>query len=145
MSKHRKLRRAGALWRLLVHRHENDGPYSDMAYNVQSDRIPPSGDGPHSKTTVLDRTEFDELVVGSFAHIEQKDTGTWWANFCGVTLWVRADRDGKPLSISVYGPLDYGVPVEGCKYSLSWDGEEFRDRTYPPERPEVPATNPTKE
>ncbi len=120
----RPLRRAGAVWRLLVHRHPTGGPKSDMAYPVQSDRMPDHGGGECLQTTVLDRTEFDELVVGSWAHIEQMDTGVWWANIGGVTLWVRADRDGRPTKVTVYGPGDYADPVDGCAYELAWTGQE---------------------
>jgi hypothetical protein len=73
-----------------------------MAYHVQSDRVRGRDDGEWSRTTVLDHTEFDELVVGQWIHVEAMDTGTWWMNVGGVTLWVKADRDGKPLSVAVY-------------------------------------------
>lgn len=73
--KRRKLRRAGAAWRILVHEHTTDGPSSDMAIDVQSDRIPGRDNSAHSKAIVLPRTEFDEFVVGQWIHIEGMDTG----------------------------------------------------------------------
>jgi hypothetical protein len=71
--------------------------------------------------------EFDELVVGRWIHLEQMDTGTWWANIGGVTLWIRADRDGRPTSVSVYGPGDYGDPVAGCRYDCTWSAEPMAE------------------
>lgn len=97
----RKLRRAGSPWRVLAH--DKDGE----SFSVE-----------HS------HTEFDELVVGKFCHIEQMDTGKWWCNFGGVTLWVRAGRDGRPVSVDVYGPNDYDEPVDGCAYTVTWTEEE---------------------
>lgn len=120
MTNRKGLRRAGAVWRLLVHRHETDGPRSEMAHSVQSDRVRGRDDGQWQKTTVLDRTEFDELVVGQWLHIEQMDTGLWWMNIAGVTVHVKANRDGRPLSVTVYGPGDYAEAVDGCKYELVW-------------------------
>lgn len=41
-------------------------------------------------------------------------------NIGGVTVWVKADRDGKPIQVDVFGPEDYAGPVEGCKYTCTW-------------------------
>ena len=75
-------------------------------------------------TSVLADTEFDELVVGGtkdvWLHVEQMDTGTWWMNVGGVTLWVTADRYGRPRRVTVYGPSDYDSPREGCEYECAW-------------------------
>ena len=117
-----KVRRAGAMWRLLVHEWRGRGertPYG-VAHHVQSDRVRGHDDSEWSKTTVLPRTEFDELVVGQWLHVEQMDSGVWWMNVGGVTLWVRADRDGRPLRVDVYGPDDYAEPVDGCSYEVNW-------------------------
>lgn len=121
--KPRKLRRAGANWRLLVHRYVGGGrPVYDFAYNIQSEHWnEPDSTGEHSSTRVLAGTEFDELVVGNWAHLEQQDTGRWWMNIAGVTLLVHADRDGNPLHVTVFGPGAYAEPVEGCQYELTWD------------------------
>lgn len=111
-----RLRRAGARWRLLVHgRH---GP----AHHVTPDpgfaaRYP---DGPHSRTHLIADTEFDELTVGSWLHVEQMDGSVWWMNIGGVTVHVTADRDGRPKLVWVCGPQDYDAPREGCRYELSW-------------------------
>lgn len=73
-------------------------------------------DSPSSSVTVLAGAEFDELVVGQFVHLEQMDTGRWWLNVAGVTLWIEADPDGKPTSVNVYRPGDYDEPVDGVAY-----------------------------
>lgn len=108
----KRLRAAGARWRLLVH--ERGG----RSHTVE----PNSCEGGQWRVHhhLPENTEFDELVVGRWLHIEQMDTGTWWANVGGVTLWIKADRDGRPLSVSVYGPGDYGDPVDGCRYECTW-------------------------
>lgn len=96
----RKARRAGDTWRILA-----QGP--DGPHDLSSDQLP--------------GTEFDELVVGQWIHLEQMDTNSWWMNIGGVTVWVRATRNGKAREVSVYGPNDYAEPVDGCKYSLTWN------------------------
>lgn len=124
-----RLRRPGSPWRLLVHEWAGRIPGSGMregmhgtAHQVTSDprfggAVP---DSEHSRTHVLPNTEFDELVVGSWLHAEQMDTGTWWVNLGGVTVHVTADRDGRPKHVWVAGPDDYDDPVDGCTYRLTW-------------------------
>lgn len=98
-----RLRRAGAPWRLLAHERIAGQRVTGQAHHIG-----------------IPGTEFDELVVGRWIHIEQMDTGKWWMNIAGVTVWVRADRDGRPTSVDVYGPGDYAEAVEGCEYYLTW-------------------------
>lgn len=130
-------RRAGAPWRLQVHEWPGMEPgMYGACHNVFStqstaDRSMVSrdklGDYPgktEESVTVLPGTEFDELVVGRWLHIEAMDTGYWWMNIGGVTVNVTADRDGRPKHVSVCGPGDYDDPVEGCRYELVWTGEE---------------------
>jgi hypothetical protein len=117
------LRRAGAVWRLLVHRHPTDGPRSDMAYHVQSDRVQGRDDGEWAQTTVLERTELDEVVVGNWLHLEALDTGVWWLNLAGVVITVKVDRDGNPTRVQVSGPGDDDEPRPGCSYDLTWSAE----------------------
>ena len=96
---------------------------SGVSHHVAHDATFGGGDGSDtqwSKHTVLPNTDFDELVVGSWIHIEQMDTGRWWMNIGGVTVWVTADRDGKPTSVTVFGPKDYDAPVDGCRYEYAW-------------------------
>lgn len=111
MSK--KLRRAGSPWRLLVH--EPDG----ISHHVTDQ--PGRDDTEFSRTHHLPGTEFDELVVGNWLHLEQLDAHLWWMNIGGVTIHVRADRDGKPTRVSVHGPLDYvGETTPGVSYECTW-------------------------
>lgn len=119
----RPLRRAGAVWRLLVHEHETDGPRSEMAHSVQSDRVRRRDDTRWSRTVVLPRTEFDELVVGRFLHVEAMATGVWWMNIAGVEVTVTADRDGRPTLVRVSGPGDAQDPVDSCAYELDWGAQ----------------------
>ena len=125
-------RRAGSRWRILVHniaagggngvsQHIQSHPgrptrLSDPEKQTSLDEIAAQ----HSTTTILPGTEFDELVVGSWLHVEQMDTGRWWANIGGVTVWVDADRDGRPRHVSVLGPGDYDGPRKGCAYECTW-------------------------
>lgn len=116
-----RVRRAGARWRVRVHewvgQNSETGCTYGTAYDMSSD---PRDQG--ERATVLPGTEFDEVVVGSWLHLEQMDTGLWWANVGGVTVNVRADRDGRPTLVQVFGPGDYADPVEGCAYELVWSG-----------------------
>ena len=143
MNSHPGLRRAGSRWRILVHewlgRTSETGLAYGRAYHVSSSRdaemrgaetarqlreIKPDADPSHDTTsyTALEGTEFDELVIGSWIHLEQMDNGRWWMNVGGVTINVTADRDGQPKVVDVYGPGDYADLVEGCKYELTWSG-----------------------
>lgn len=128
-----RLRRPGSPWRLLVHRWagrcpgEREGGY-DLSHHVTSDaafggRVP---DSEHSRTHVIEGTEFDELVVGSWLHAEQMDTHVWWINAGGVTVHVTADRDGRPRHVWVAGPDDYDERKPGCTYRLTW-GEHVEE------------------
>lgn len=111
------LRRAGGRWRLLVHEWVGGTPKYGTAHHVQPN---PGQDDEGSQTHVLPGTEFDELVVGSWLHAEQMDTGLWWVYLGGVTVFVDVDRDGRPRRVNVYGPGDYDDTVEGCTYESVW-------------------------
>lgn len=137
-------RRAGGRWRLLVHTVLSGGQGYGTAHNLRNhtDDVPRPIDYTDEEYAAfrdqlmqrrreaqemgwrddhdLSGTEFDELVVGQFFHIEQMDTGYWWMNIGGVTVHVRADRDGRPKHVMVHGPEDYAAPVEGCEYELVW-------------------------
>jgi hypothetical protein len=119
----RRVRRAGSRWRILVHEWRGTRypgqPLYGHAYHVGS-RKRDAEDGPYVTSTTLEGTEFDELVVGRWIHLEQMDTGKWWMNVGGVTINITADRDGRPRVIDVYGPGDWDEPAEGCRYALSW-------------------------
>jgi hypothetical protein len=141
-----KVRRAGSRWRILVHDWlgrqgiETTGYPYGKAHHVTSDpdfgRLPASMLGKdtrakvdalrdeHSTTTVLAGTEFDELAIGRCIHLEQMDTGLYHINLGGVVVRIKADRDGRPVTVDVYGPDDYAEPVPGCAYSLTWSESE---------------------
>jgi len=116
--------RAGSRWRLLVHEMTGRSGYG-KSHHVQSDQRD-AVSSEHSTVKVLQDTEFDELVVGDWVHIEQMDTGRWWMNVAGVTLWVTADRDGKPTAVTVFGPGAYGQAVDGVTYEYTWPDSEER-------------------
>ena len=109
-------RRAGSRWRILVHEISGER----RAHDVTSDPRSPD----LTSHVVLEGTEFDELVIGRWIHLEQMDTGRWWCNFGGVTINITADRDGRPKVVDVSGPGDYGEAVEGCRYSLTWSADD---------------------
>lgn len=128
-----KLRRAGSPWRILAHAYTGGRPKYGHSYHVTNDpdfgRLPPTDPArkkadelhnAHSTTTVLDGTEFDELVIGRWIHLEQMNDRQWWMNIGGVTIWVTADRDGRPRKVTVFGPDDYAEPVDGCQYEIAW-------------------------
>lgn len=140
----RSLRSAGARWRLLVHERKPGERMNGGEFNVTSDPaaperhaetmgrlnamrpdLPPAPDT--TVTTVLEGTEFDELVVGRWIHLEQMDTGVWWMSVGGVVLNICADRDGRPRQVDVFGPGCYDDAVPGCKYSCAWLGEEHTE------------------
>jgi hypothetical protein len=129
----RRLRRAGSPWRILVHRSEPYGGSGD-SYHVASDKKFGGGTGEDrsveadgvtywARYTEIPGTEFDEIVVGKWLHIEQMDTGYWWGDVGGVTIHVRADRDGNPKHVTVHGPDRWAPAVLGCGYSLDWAGK----------------------
>jgi hypothetical protein len=119
------LRRPGARWRILVHRPGRNG-HSWHVGSDPRDADADAGKSEHLTATTLEGTEFDELVIGQFLHLEQMDTSTWWLSIGGVTVNIRADRDGRPKHVGVSGPGDYDNPVEGCTYSLDWSADTPR-------------------
>lgn len=72
-----------------------------------------------SQYTELPNTEFDELVVDQWCHIEQMGTNFWWMNISGVTLHVQTDREGRPQKVSVHMPGHYADGEDGCEYELN--------------------------
>lgn len=135
-----RLRTAGARWRVLVHERKPGERMSGRAHDITSDPgaperhaetlrrlnelrpdLPPSQDW--TTVTVLEGTEFDELVVGRWIHVEQMGSGKWWMSVGGVVINITADRDGRPKVVDVYGPGEYDDAAEGCRYSLTWSGD----------------------
>lgn len=132
-----RIRRAGARWRVLVHQMLPRGR-SGSSHHIESH---PGREGSHDYTvdadgqtfhvrhTVLAGYDLDEVVAGRWLHLEQMDVGVYWLDIAGVTVWIRADRDGNPTAVGVYGPSDYARPVDGCTYHLTWSDDS------PPRKP----------
>lgn len=69
-------------------------------------------------------TDFDELVVGKWCHIESMDDNEWWMSIGGVTLHVTTDHDGRPTRVRVDGPGgDWDDAIAGCTYECTWSKE----------------------
>lgn len=105
----------GRPWRILVHNR-----VGGAARHVQSEPPRHLNDAATSTTTTLPDTDFDELVIAKWAHIEQMDSKSWWMNIGGVTLWVNVDRSGRPTAVTVYGPDTYAAAEPGCDYDFTW-------------------------
>jgi hypothetical protein len=86
-------------------------------------------DTEQSTTHVLEATEFDELAVGRWLHIEQMQAGRWWMNIGGVTVGIEVDRDGRPRSVDITGPAVHDTTAPECAYHVTWN------------KPDQPATN----
>jgi hypothetical protein len=115
----KKLRSAGADWRLLVH--EPRG----KSHDVRSG--PYKGEpSEHEERHPIPGTEFDELVVGQWMRAEQMDTGAWWILIAGININIRVDRDGRPRRVLLEGPNDNYGAVEGVEYELVWNGHQDR-------------------
>lgn len=105
----RRDRWAGSTWRFLAH-YVKDGAKGRAVTAIALD----SRDHPSS--------EFDELVVDRWLHIEMMDVGYWWMDVGGVTVHVTVDRDGRPKRVRVDGPDDFAEAVELCEYVCVWNG-----------------------
>jgi hypothetical protein len=124
---------AGSSWRLLVHEQDPDQPpgWSKMANHV----VPVASGrehGQHSREHVIPG-DFDELVVGSWLHVEEMGTSDddgepvtdgssrWWMSVAGAVLWVDVDPGGRPTGLAYHRPGEYDDPVPGVVYTT---GEE---------------------
>jgi hypothetical protein len=122
---------AGSSWRLLVHEQDPDKPpgYSRMAHDV----VPVASareHGEHSTEHVIPG-DFDELVVGSWLHVEEMgasgDDGEpvtdgssrWWMSVAGAVLWVDVDAEGRPTALSYHPPGTADDVVAGVTYTDS--------------------------
>lgn len=97
---------------------------SDLRQSSRATEIDQVDHQPYKVThTVLEGTEFDELVVGRrpWLHIEQMDAGRWWMNIGGVVVWIGVDRDGTPKAITVLTPGE-DEKVPGCRYEVDGRG-----------------------
>jgi len=127
-----RLRRAGSPWRLLVHEPGPDGTSHDVTNRpTYGGTALPNTD--RRRTHVLAATEFDELAVGRWLHVEQMEAGRWWMNIGGVTVWIEADRDGRPRNIAITGPAVHDTAAPECTYELNWN------QPAPPQPPNAEA------
>ena len=108
-------RTAGSRWRLLVH--DAKGRALTKARHFASYPLRNATPTLADVVTLTD-TEFDEIVVGHWLHVEAMDHSTYWMNVGGVTLFVTADRDGRPTQVSVYPAGTYDKKVDGCTYKI---------------------------
>lgn len=114
-----RLRRAGSPWRLLVHGPGPAGVSHHVTNRPSYGSVLP--DNEHRETHVLEATEFDELAVGRWLHVEQMDAGRWWARIGDVTVQIEVDRDGRPRAIAITGPDTAHASTPECDYRLDWD------------------------
>ena len=145
----KRLRRPGSPWRILVHRYigkQPDGIMYDVSHHVtnQASFGGRTSDSEWSRTHLIEGTEFDELVVGSWIHLEQMNTTGWWMNVGGVTINVSADRDGRPKTVDVYGPDDWGPAEAGVRYSLTWRHDDTYVAPHSPAEPVSPVSAATE-
>lgn len=115
-----RLRRAGSPWRLLVH---EPGP-AGASHHVTNRPTYGGNALPNTdrrRTHVLEATEFDELAVGRWLHVEQMEAGRWWLNIGSITVWIEADRDGRPRAVAVIGPAGQESTAPACTYRLDWE------------------------
>lgn len=64
--------------------------------------------------THLPNTVIDEVIIGSWFHLEQMDSRSYWMNVGGVMINIRLTKDGKPKQVTV----EVGERHEGCEYNL---------------------------
>lgn len=114
----RTVRSGGGRWRILVHerlgRRRSGGVAYGTAHSIGSTPQMAGGDGEYRRAQVLPGTEFDELVVGRWLHVEQMSSSVWWMNVAGISINVTVSRDGKPQDVT----LEEADPGDhpGCVY-----------------------------
>ncbi len=91
----------GAVWRVQAYRINARRFSTKTPLEIRSDghaatvHVPAAIDAPASPTTLAGTHEFDELVVGTWLHIEQMDVRYYWMRVGGLTLDVTFGRDGS--------------------------------------------------
>lgn len=119
---------AGSRWRLLVHDQDPDKPGHYLTSHHIQPTEPSKPDREWMETHVLPGAIFDEVVCGSWLHVESMGstdddgklatdgTEVWWMQVAGATLWVHVDPGGRPTNLTYYPPGAYADAVEGCTY-----------------------------
>ena len=92
-------------WRILCHTRDGSSAGTWSAGNHATENDSHDDVQPQS-------TEFDELVVGHWLHIEEMDTRVWWIDIGGIVIWVHVRKDGRPKSVFV----EQQHSVDGCTY-----------------------------
>jgi len=92
-------------WRLLAH-HRLPG----------QERLPATEQtGYHTGSDSLPDTDFDELVVGQWLHVEWMDADRWWMRVGDVVIWITVDPSGDARQVEVYTPRD---PPPGTSHRI---------------------------
>ena len=112
-------RYAARRWRLLVHERIPGQKMSGMAHSIGSTEKLAGASGEWRKPLVLPGTEFDELVVSPWLHVEQMTTTSWWMNVAGIDINVVVDRYGKPRVVHIGEPDRETWP--DCTYRYEGD------------------------
>ena len=114
---------AGSSWRLLVHDPDPNQPGHYTTAHHVTPAPAPNATSPWSAQHVIPGAVFDELVAGSWLHVEDMGPGVddhdneitdgssvWWMQVAGATLWVEVDPEGRPVSLRYYPPGTYSRP-----------------------------------
>jgi len=96
VNKPKRQRQPGMRWRFLAH-HRTPAGYGDPI-DIRDHHYGPS--------------QFDELVVDQWLHIEQMSKHWWWMDVGGVQINVRINNAGNPVRVSVQDV----ERVDGCRY-----------------------------
>lgn len=136
MTSRRSLRRAGSRWRVLVHDMVATRGYG-RAHHIASSHI--DVDARYGDLHRLPNTELDEVVVGSWFHLEQMDAGRWWMDVSGITINVAVDNRGRARSVMVEPE-----PVDGVVYHVPWPTGDGHRAANPdcPACPPIPGYDP---
>jgi DNA polymerase IIIc chi subunit len=82
--------RPGSTWRFLAHEWKGYKAMNGKPIELRSQDCPPS--------------EFDELVVDHWFHMEQLDANLWWMQIGDYTVHVYVDREGKAEHVEIEEP-----------------------------------------
>jgi hypothetical protein len=85
-------------WRVLAHRRLTGQD------RLTADEMERTGRSYHAGTDSLPDTDFDEVVVGQWLHVEWMDADRWWMRVGEVHIWVTVDPSGHARQVEVYGP-----------------------------------------
>jgi hypothetical protein len=87
-------------WRVLAHHRL---PGQDRLSATELDA---TGRSYHAGSDSLPDTDFDELVVGQWLHVEWMDADRWWVRIGDVAIWITVDPSGDARQVEIYPPRD---------------------------------------